>query len=530
MQPMSGDRLERELRDTLADDRLSLPVRSDALALLQAGVRRRRRNRTVATVSAAIVLIAGGVTGASLASRSAGGPERVFGPAVDATPTPATKPSLPAPSHDEVRWAADSYDYHHPPAFSGAVADTSVPWCRSDQLSLSQFFQGATGSWAGAVTVTNNSSAACALQGQPAVSMAAADGRVLVTSHPEPFYVDAWVRLVPGKDTSAGVTWFPELCDEPAPARVLVDLPHSGGRLSTAMRGGPRCDVNTGVPSGGHLDVDGFVPTQGESFTPMAGLQARIDKADASVAPGAVLTYRLQLQSMDAPSVSLNPCLPYRERLVDHSTQRVLIEEDHLLNCGDAQEITDPQSNHDTFFDMQLVVPASAPAGDYDLVWQSVLKPVSAVDEELVHVTAPVPACRDGQIRASAGFRGGAGGSYYDDIVFRNISTTTCSLYGFPGVTLADGSGRPVKTDQQRDRITPEHLVVLAPGAAASATISGADFGPNGGATPCKPSAGVLVIAPGQHVQTLVRGAAMRCYDSVDVYPVASGTRGSLNG
>ena len=529
MQPVRGDELERALRDTLADDRLSLPARPDAVALLQAGVRRRRRNRAVATACAVVVLIGGGVTAASLAGRGGHGQQDVFGPVGSASPTPATKPPMPAPTHDEIRWTADSYDYRHPPAFPGAVADATMPWCRADQLSLSQFFQGATSSWAGAVTVTNTSATTCALQGQPAVSMAAADGRVLVTSHPEPFYVDAWVPLAPGKDSSASVTWFPQLCNEPAPTRLLVDLPHAGGRLSTAMQGGPRCDVSTGAPSAGRLDVDGFVRAQGSPFTPMAGLQARIDKANASVAPGAVLAYRLHLQSMDAPRVSLDPCLPYRERLVDHATQRVLIEEDHLLNCGEAPDITDPQSNHDTFFDMQLVVPANAPAGDYDLFWQSVLKPVSAVNEELVHVTQPVPPCRDGQVGASAG-RGGAGlGSYYDVVIFRNIASTTCSLFGYPGVTLADGSGHPVKTDQQRDPATP-HLVVLAPGEAASVTMSGADSGPNGGATPCKPSAGVLVIAPGQHVQTLVRGVGARCYDTVSVWPVVAGTRGSLGG
>ena len=522
------DFLDRDLRSTLTDDRLSLPVRHDALSLLQAGVRRRRRNRAFASAAAAVVLIAGGATAATLATHTSGGPQRIFGPALS-TPTPAVKPSMPAPSHDEIRWAADAYDYRQPPVFPGAVADPSVPWCRAGQLSLSQFFQGATGSWAGVVTVTNNSGTTCALQGQPAVSMATSAGHVLVTSHPEPFYVDAWVSLAPGKDSSAAVTWFPEFCDEPAPARVLVDLPHSGGVLSTAMQGGPRCDVSTGTPTAGHLDVDGFLPTQGSAFTPEAGLQARIDKADASVAPGATVNYRLQLQSIDAPRISLDPCLPYRERLVDHATQHVLIEEDHLLNCGDTGAITDPQSNHDTFFDMQLVVPPNAPEGDYDLLWQSVLKPVAAVDEQLVHVTPRVPACKDGQVQAAAG-RGGAGlGSYYDVIVFRNVSTTTCSLFGYPGVKLADANGRAVKTDAQRDPATP-HVVVLAPGAAASTTISGADSGPNGGATPCKPSAGVLVIAPGQHVQTLVRRVGARCYDTVGVWPVVAGTRGALGG
>jgi hypothetical protein len=527
--------VERELRTALTADRLSLPIRPDAVALLEAGVRRRRRSRTVVTVSAAVVLLAGGATAVSLGAGDRGGPERVVGPAESPTPTPtptpATKPSLPAPTLDEVPWASDAYDYHHPPAFPGAVADPSVPWCRASQLTLSQTFQGATGDWAGPVVVVNSSPQTCALQGQPALRMQAADGRTLVASTPEPFYVDEWIRLAPGHSAGAFVDWMQEFCHEPPASRLVVSLPHDAGTLSTGMSGTPRCNSQTDPPSAGRLDVEGFRSTADRPFTPLAGLEARIDNADVAVAPGATLDYQLHLASMDAPSVALNPCLPYRERLVDHVTRRVLVEEDHLLNCGAAPaRITDPQSMHDTVFDLELVVPADAPAGGYDLLWQSVLKPVAAVDEQLVKVTQPVPACRDGQVSASAGNRGAAGGSYYDVIVFRNISTTTCSLFGYPGVALTDASGQAVTTDLQHGPPGNGRLVVLAPGASASTTISGGDSGPNGGATACRPTAGVRVIAPGQHRQTLVRGSGMRCYDTVTVWPVVAGTRGSIGG
>lgn len=521
--------LERELRDVLSDDRLSLPIRPNAVALVEAGVRRRRRNRAIATASAAAVLIAGGVTATSFATRGGGGgPQRIFGPDASASPTAAGKPSPPTPTRDEVPWADTAYDYRNPPPFPGAIADLSVPWCRADQLTLSKSFVGVTGNLLGDVTVTSASASTCALQGQPVVRIESADGAALVASTPEPFYVDAWLKLQSGATASARVLWLQQYCGHPAPARLVIALPHGGGELSTSFTDRPACD--SVVPTTSHLVVDGFVNPRNEVFTPEVGLQPSVDTADASVAPGATLHYRLQLQSLNQPSVFLNPCLPYRERLVDHATQHVLIEEDHLLNCGEAPSlITDAQSNHDTFFDLQLVVPMNAPAGDYDLLWQSVLKPVAAATDQLVHVTPPVPACRDGQLSATAGRQGAGLGSYYDDIVFRNVSAATCSLFGYPGVKLADANGRPVKTDLQRGPATP-HLVVLAPGQAASTTISGADSGPNGGATPCRPSAGVLVIAPGQRLQTLLRRVGMRCYDTVTTWPVVAGTRGSVGG
>jgi Protein of unknown function (DUF4232) len=522
------DRLEHELRSTLADERLTVPVRPDASHLIQAGVRRRRRNRAIATAAAAVVLLGGGVATASLVGDS-GGDERIVPPTGGGQPS--GKPARPAPTQTELAWDAVPYDYRHPPAFAGAIADPSIPWCRAGELSLSQSFQGATGSLMGTVAVANTSASTCALQGQPAVSMQTADGHPLLTSRPEPFFVDAWIKLAPGHTAAAAVTWFPEFCHVVPVGRVSVTLPHGGGSLSTAMQGSPRCDIDTVVPQVGHLDVGGFVPNQTDPFTPLAGLQATLDKVPASVQAGSVLAYRLQLQSMDAPSVTLDPCLPYRERLVDHTTGVVLYEQDFLLNdCGASPPIAihDPQSNQSTYFDLRYDVPLSAPPGDYDLVWQSVLKPVNAVSDDVIHIVSGPAACRDGQLRASAGATGAGLGSYYDVIVFRNISATTCSLYGFPGVQLTDGDGRGVTTRQQRDSVMP-HLVVLAPGATASATISGADSGPNGGATACKPFAGVLVIAPGQHRQTLVRGVGDRCYDTVSIWPVVAGTRGSLN-
>ena len=521
------DRLEQQLRTTLADDRLELPLRPDAARLVQAGVRLRRRNRAIATVTSAVVLLGGGLAAASLVT-SHGGIDRIVPPTGGGQPS--GKPSLPTPTHVEVAWDAVPYDYHHPPAFSGAIPDTTVEWCRASQLTLLQSFQGAGGSWVGTVTVTNNSNKTCALQGQPTVSMVDTSGHALLTSHPEPFFVDAWIQLTAGHSAGAEVTWSPEFCHAPTVGRISVALPHLGGSLSTAMQGSPRCDVDTVTPMVGHLDVGGFVADQNQPFTPMAGLQAQLDKVPATALPGSLLTYRLQLQSAATPSVLLDTCLPYRARLVNDTTHVVLYEEDFLLNgCGSPPiTVTDAQSQHSTFFDLRFDVPASAPPGDYDLVWQSVLKPVNAASGSVVHIQDAPPPCRDGQIAISAGSTGAGLGSYYDTIVFRNVSSSICSLYGYPGVQLADGSGHGVRTNEQRDPMTA-HVVVLAPGRTASATISGADSGPNGGATPCKPSAGVLVIAPGQRRQTLVRHLGARCFDNVSIWPVVAGSKGSLN-
>jgi len=527
------DQLERDLRATLDDQRLDLPLRPDAGNLIHTGVRRRRRNRAVASV-AGVVLLATGVGVGAASIGSGGGTQDVVPPAVS-TPTPshAQKPPQPAPTDDEVPWAPVAYDFHHPPAFPGAVADPSVSWCRASQLSASQSFQGATGNWVGIVTVTNTSGTTCGLQGQPAVRMESADGRTLVASTPEPFYVDQWVRLGAGATATAAVDWEQEYCHQAPATRLAIVLPHNGGSLSTTMTGAPRCNAQSDPPSAGKLNVDGFRSDLNKPFTPLAGLAATVNAAPTSAAPGSVVSYRLQLQSMDAPTVELKPCLPYRERLVDQRTGHVLREEDHLLNCGAAPStIADPQSNRSTYFNLQIAVPTNAPSGDYALVWQSVLKPVNAVSETDVQISSAVPACTDGQITASDGGRGQAMSQYGHVVVLHNVSASACSLRGYPGVELVDSAGHLLGKPATRAggymfQDPGPTTIVLAPGTGvASFTFGGAAYD-NVRQQTCPSSAAALVIPPGLRNQLRVPMSEAACPQGIETAAVVAGSKGS---
>ena len=48
--------------------------------------------------------------------------------------------------------------------------------------------------------------------------------------------------------------------------------------------------------------------------------------------------------------------------------------------------------------------------------------------------------CATRDLQAKAGVAQGAAGSVYQVIVFTNISNATCTLYGYPGVSLAAGT------------------------------------------------------------------------------------------
>jgi hypothetical protein len=85
---------------------------------------------------------------------------------------------------------------------------------------------------------------------------------------------------------------------------------------------------------------------------------------------------------------------------------------------------------------------------------------------------AGVAACPTRDLAAKAGLSQGAAGSTYVALDFTNIGTVTCTLYGYPGVSLA--GGKPVSQiglAADESSTTPRQLVTLPPGAVASALL-----------------------------------------------------------
>ncbi len=97
----------------------------------------------------------------------------------------------------------------------------------------------------------------------------------------------------------------------------------------------------------------------------------------------------------------------------------------------------------------------------------------------------PVPgvlACATSDLRGSIGpwHLGVAAGSSYYPLVLKNVSGSTCTLYGYPGVVLVETiNGQPVGGEAVRNPALPPELVTLNPGASGSATLQVADVLPN---------------------------------------------------
>ena len=87
-------------------------------------------------------------------------------------------------------------------------------------------------------------------------------------------------------------------------------------------------------------------------------------------------------------------------------------------------------------------------------------------------VAGAAPACPTRSLGLKLGLAQGAAGSTYQVIDFTNISNATCTLYGYPGVSLA--GGKPVTQiglAAAESRASARKLITLAPGAVGNAVL-----------------------------------------------------------
>jgi hypothetical protein len=77
----------------------------------------------------------------------------------------------------------------------------------------------------------------------------------------------------------------------------------------------------------------------------------------------------------------------------------------------------------------------------------------------------------DLKIATNGSAGGGAAGSFYSFIDFTNTSSASCTLYGYPGVSLTSASGAQLGAAATRDATTAPATITLAPGATANAVL-----------------------------------------------------------
>jgi hypothetical protein len=122
----------------------------------------------------------------------------------------------------------------------------------------------------------------------------------------------------------------------------------------------------------------------------------------------------------------------------------------------------------------------------------------------------------------------GAAGTIAGTVSMTNTSSTTCTLYGYPGMQLLDAQGGDIPTTVVRGGVnggpaaasSPPSLVTLAPGQAAAFAMQYEDV-PVGNETSCPTSARAEITPPNDTTPAVVALAISPCDNgTVHVSPV----------
>jgi hypothetical protein len=113
----------------------------------------------------------------------------------------------------------------------------------------------------------------------------------------------------------------------------------------------------------------------------------------------------------------------------------------------------------------------------------------------------------------------GAAGSTFYQLEISNISGTTCTLFGFPGVSAIGPNGKQLGSAAGRSHSHTPHVVTLAPHQTAHVLLQVANV-VNFPAAACKPTTadGLRVFAPGDFTAMTFPFSFRACAKSGRVY------------
>ena len=114
-----------------------------------------------------------------------------------------------------------------------------------------------------------------------------------------------------------------------------------------------------------------------------------------------------------------------------------------------------------------------------------------------------ITGCASSGLAVTLGTGNGTAGSIHYPIVFRNTTSSACTLYGFPGVSFLTAGGTQIGAPAQRESGIAFATITLAPGGSAYSSVGVTDPG----IPPCTGSATatqVRVFPPGETHAILV--------------------------
>jgi hypothetical protein len=249
-----------------------------------------------------------------------------------------------------------------------------APRCGSGQLWPGvASAQGATGSMAGGVSVTNRSGSDCTLRGRPRLVLLERGQSIPVDQHPlrhDPFGLTPpphypAVSLRPQQQAFVPFIWQNLCPPQPPPTQIRLTWP--GVRITVPVRdmGVPRCD-DPSSPS--NLAVGRFQPEQAPPSPPPKQLPLRVTITAPHIAlPGQRLVYTVTLTNYSRRVVVFDTCPTYWQGLSSEAAQADRVPRALVLNCGTTPRIA---PGHHATYAMQFTGPATASPEANALVWQ----------------------------------------------------------------------------------------------------------------------------------------------------------------
>jgi hypothetical protein len=139
------------------------------------------------------------------------------------------------------------------------------------------------------------------------------------------------------------------------------------------------------------------------------------------------------------------------------------------------------------------------------------------------------PACPTSSLHVKLGVGQGYAGGVYVVIDFTNTGASTCSLFGYPGVSLVKGPPyTQIGLAAKRSTTTPKTLVTLAPGATANALLQIVDAlnYPSASCGPTKATA-LKIYPPNQTEPVYLPNTSSGCAKPVQIMYIGAVRPGS---
>ena len=143
---------------------------------------------------------------------------------------------------------------------------------------------------------------------------------------------------------------------------------------------------------------------------------------------------------------------------------------------------------------------------------------------------AGAAACPTSSLQVKLGLGQGYAGGTYQVIDFTNTGSTSCTLLGFPGVSLVSGPApyAQIGLAAKRNHSAPVKLITLAPGVTANALLQIVDA-LNFPASSCGPlkATHLRIYPPNQKAPVYLPSAAQGCTKSSQVLFISAVAAGS---